>query len=291
MRLGPLLALSLAAAAPAPAPAAELLGVHPWAPGFDGAGGWSALWLDPDGAGFLMLSDRGTWLRGTLGRGPSGAIAGVTVTDRGPLLRGYGGPLARRERDAEAVAVADGAAFVAFEGDGDGLASRVDRYDDIARRPRRVEGAAAFAAMAGNKGIEALAAGPDGALYAIPEAPPEGEDAFPVHRLRDGAWDVPFAIRRDGRFLVTGADVGPDGRLYVLERAFLGLGFRSRVRSVDLAGGDLRVELETPVGRHDNLEGIAVRRGADGRRRVTMISDDNMHPLLQRTEIVEYLLD
>ena len=37
-------------------------------------------------------------------------------------------------------------------------------------------------------------------------------------------------------FLVVGADVGPDDRLYVLERDFAFFGFRSRVRSFDLAG-------------------------------------------------------
>lgn len=290
MRLGPLLAL-IAATCAAPAAAAEFLGAHVWRPGFAGAGGYSALWLDPDGPGFVTLSDRGTWLRGTLSRGPSGALEGVTVTDRGPLLRGYGGPLRGRERDAESIAFAQGAFWVSFEGDGGLGLGRIDRYDDIARRPKRLRGDPDFRRMGENKGIEALAADADGTLYAIPEEPPDGDGPFPVYRWRDGVWDRPFTLPREGRFLVSGADIGPDGRLYVLERDFVGLGFRTRVRSVDPSGGDARVELETPVGRHDNLEGIAVRRDAQGRIRVTMISDDNMHPLVQRTEIVEYLLD
>lgn len=292
MRLGPVLAL-IAAASVVPVAAAEFLGAHVWRPGFAGAGGYSALWLDPDGTGFVTLSDRGTWIRGVLSRGPSGAgaVTGVTVTDRGPLLRAYGGPLRPGERDAESIAQAGGAFWVAFEGEGPRGLGRVDRYDDLALPPKKLRSDPDFRRFGDNAGLEALAADADGTLYAIPEEPPGGAGAFPVYRWRSGVWDRPFTVRREGRFLVSGADVGPDGRLYVLERDFLGLGFRTRVRSVDLSGGDERLELETPVGRHDNLEGIAVRRDAAGRIRITMISDDNQHALLQRTEIVEYLLD
>ena len=69
------------------------------------------------------------------------------------------------------------------------------------------------------------------------------------------------------------------------------LGFRTRVRSFDLTGQDERLELQTGIGTHDNLEGIDVWRDAEGRMRVTMISDDNLRPLIQRTEFVDYLLD
>ncbi len=82
----------------------------------------------------------------------------------------------------------------------------------------------AFDAFARNAGFEAVAITPDGALLAIPEDVSDGGD-FPVWRFRNGVWDVPFAIPRRGAFLPVGADVGPDGRLYVLERALTGRGF------------------------------------------------------------------
>ncbi len=69
------------------------------------------------------------------------------------------------------------------------------------------------------------------------------------------------------------------------------MGFRSRVRSFDLTGGDERLELKTGIGTHDNLEGIEVWRDGGGHLRATMISDDNQLPLLQRTEFVDYRLD
>ena len=294
MRPGPVLALiasvAAASAAVSEPPGAVFLGAHVWRSGVEGEGGWSALWLDPDGAGFVALSDRGRWARGMLRRDARGAVTGVAVAERGPLLGPRGQPLRRGEADAESIAYADGAFWVGFEGKAARGEARVARYDDIAGRPSRVAPTAAFARLGDNTGLEALASDESGALWAIPEAPPAGEADFPVLRLRDGVWDRAFTLPRLGRYLVTGADIGPDGRLYVLERDFALIGFRSRVRSVDLSGGDARIELETPLGRHDNLEGIAVRRGPGDRIRVTMISDDNQHPLVQRTEIVEYLL-
>lgn len=89
-------------------------------------------------------------------------------------------------------------------------------------------------------------------------------------------------------------DFGPDGRLYLLERALRGLFFATRVRRFEIAEGARVVSeetlLETAAGTHDNLEGISVWRDGAGDIRITMISDDNFR-FLQRTEIVEYRLD
>ncbi len=288
MRLGPLLALALAAA---PAPAAEFLGAIEWRAGIEGAGGWSALWLDPAGPGFVTVSDRGIWARGTLSRDGSGAIDGVETRSHGPLRDLLGRPLDPTSTDAESIAVIGGTAYVGFEGDAVGARGRVVRYETLDGRPYVLRYHPDIFFMNRNGGLEALAADTRGALYAIPEMPVFDADVFQVYLWRDGYWDTPFAIARRGRYLVTGADIGPDGRLYVLERAFLGVGFRTRIRSFDRVGRDERVELETPLGRHDNLEGIAVRRDPSGRLRATMVSDDNFRPWMQRTEIVEYLLD
>ncbi len=77
-----------------------------------------------------------------------------------------------------------------------------------------------------------------------------------------------------GPFLIVGADIGPDGRLYMLERDFAGIGFRSRIRRFDLDGGNEETMLETGLRTHDNLEGISVWQDAQGLR-LTLISDDN----------------
>ena len=150
-----------------------------------------------------------------------------------------------------------------------------------------------FARLQTNSGLEALAIDAGGALYAIPERSGAWERPFPVFRLRDGRWDRSLSLRRDGTFLVAGADFGPDGRLYLLERDFRWLrGFATRIRRFDLGPGGFGAEallLETPFGALDNMEGISVWRDDAGRTRVTLISDDNFFAL-QRTVIVEYLL-
>ena len=265
------------------------LGSYTWVPPFRDAGGYSALWLAPDGPGFVTLSDRGAWIRGTLARDTDGVVAGITVTARGTLAPEAGRrPRDKYGRDAESIAVVGGAVYVAYEG-----RSRIMRFDDLDGVPVPLPVPSAFRTFDGNAGIEALAADADaeGRLYAIPEASGDLRRPFPVFRFADGAWTVPFTLPRRGGFLVSGADVGPDGRLYVLEREFALIGFRTRIRSLTLEGRDERTEFESALGQHDNLEGIDVWRDATGRLRVTMISDDNQRPRFQRTEFVDYLLD
>ncbi|WP_298428903.1 esterase-like activity of phytase family protein [uncultured Jannaschia sp.] len=282
MRLRTLCALALIAG---PASAADYLGSHTWRPEWHGAGGFSALWLDADGAGFVVLSDRGAWVRGRLSRDAAGAVAGVAVDDRGPLLRSTGDDLRGLERDAEGIARAGDAFYVSYEG-----VHRVMRHSDIAGAPERFEQPDAFEGLQDNSGLEALAADAEGRLYAIPERSGALDRPFPVWRFDAAGWAVAFDLPRDGRYLVAGADVGPDGRLYVLERDFALIGFRSRVRSFDLDGGDARTEIESGLAAHDNLEGISVWRDATDRLRVTLISDDNLRAV-QRTEFVDYVLD
>ena len=70
------------------------------------------------------------------------------------------------------------------------------------------------------------------------------------------------------------------------------LGFAARLRSYALGAEaltDMRLEMQSPPGRHDNLEGLSVWRDAQGRIVATMVSDDNFIRF-QRTEIVEYRL-
>ena len=134
--------------------------------------------------------------------------------------------------------------------------------------------------------MEALAVDGRGNLYALPERFRYGPDS-PLYRYNGSGWRLLARIPRTDGYLPVGADFGPDGQFYLLDRAFTGLGFRSRVRRFDPADWSGETLLETNTGRHDNLEGLAVWRDAGGAIRLTMISDDNFR-FFQRTEIVEY---
>lgn len=261
------------------------MGTWVWHGQGDAFGGWSGLELDDDGAGFTALSDRGGWTAGRLERGSDGRIVGVTA---GPIRSLASAPGARGH-DSEGLAIApDGTAYVSFEGD-----ARVQRYTALDKPGEVLPIPREFRGMQRNASLEALAVDAQGALYTLPERSGALDRPFPVYRFRGGRWDQPFTISRRGDFLAVGADIGPDGRFYLLERQFHGIGgFASRVRSfalTDDALTDERTEMESAAGEHDNLEGIAVWRDGDGAIRLTMIADDNFF-LFQRTELVEYRL-
>lgn len=272
-----------------PNPPPGFLDAYPWQMSDDRFGGFSGLEIANNGLDFVALSDRGGFTRGRIARDAEGRIVSVQAEPVRLLLDNGDQPLKPQRADSEGLALAeDGTAYVSFEG-----AARVLRYRDIAGSAENLPVAAAFRTLQPNSALEALAIGPDGALYSLPERSGRSDNPFPLYRLRGDTWDEPFYITRKGGFLPVGADVGPDGRLYVLERDFRGLsGFASRIRRFDLnATGVVAGEtlFATPVGLHDNLEGLSIWRDARGVLVASMVSDDNFNFFL-RTEIVEYHL-
>lgn len=284
------LALILAlAAGPVRAGSAEFLQSFVWSTPDTAFGGFSGLELTENGKGFVALSDRGTLWRGTVTRDGAGQITALTTQGPVVLHDSAGKPIAGQTGDSEGLALAaDGSVFVSFEG-----LARVAHYPADGGPARKLPRPKAFAGFQTNSALEALAIAPDGTLYTLPERSGRLDLPFEIWRFRGGAWSQPFTLPRDGGFLPVGADFGPDGRLYLLERDFWGiLGFLSRVRVFRIAGDRLtggEVLLQTGAGRHDNLEGISVWRDGSGALRLTMISDDNFS-LFQSTEIVEYRL-
>lgn len=283
-----LLAFNLGAAQPQ---RAEYLGSHVWHEDDPAFGGFSGLEIAADGARFTAVSDRATLWTGRLQRDEAGRISGVTdVTGPQRLHDSTGKPLRGENADSEGLAIApDGSIHISFEG-----LHRVARYRTPDAPAERLPRPEAFKSLQRNSSLEALAIAPDGTLYTLPERSGATGQPFPVFRHRNGEWDQPFTLPRDGSWLPVGADFGPDGRLYLLERDFWGLlGFLTRVRVFDIGpdgatGGE--VLIQTSASRHDNLESIAVWRDGAGAIRLTMISDDNFR-LFQRTEFVEYRLN
>ena len=252
-------------------------------------GGFSGIDLREDGLGFVAVSDRGAILEGRLSRDAAGKVTAVHAGKIARLQDRDGNRLGSGQSDAEGLALAaDGTIYVSFEGN-----ARVLAYPGIGQPSKPLPRPEAFKAFQRNSALEALAIDPAGTLYTLPERSGTLDKPFQVYRFRAGVWSQPFSIPRDGNWLPVGADFGPDGRLYLLERDFQGIwGFLTRVQVFDVSdtaitGGE--VVLQTRAGTHDNLEGIAVWRDASGAIRLTLISDDNFF-ILQTTEIVDYRL-
>ena len=281
--------LSIAATDPAPlsGPSVDYVGTYVWSMDDETFGGFSGIEISDDGSGFTVLSDRSELRWGQIERDADGAIDGLKPSGKAHLFDSGGKWLQPGWKgDSEGLAIdAAGTLWVSFEG-----LSRVVRYDTPESLAKPLSRPPEFKSMQRNSSFEALAVMADGTLLTLPERSGQLTRPFPVWRWRNGTWDQPFSIPRSGDWLAVGADVGPDGRFYLLERDFKGLlGFRSRVRRFEIGENGLSDEavlLESYPLQYDNLEGISVWQDAQGIR-LTLISDDNFG-LLQRTELVEY---
>jgi hypothetical protein len=248
-------------------------------------GGFSALHIGETGTTFLAVSDRGGFVSGTITRDTDGQIKTIAV---GPpvAVKGYIPMEPPDSEDAEGLAVAkDGTIYLSFEQD-----HRIGQFASPSAPETILPQNDAFDTFSNNSGLEALAIDEAGALYAIPERSGKLSAPFPVYRLQNGRWDIPFAIPRTAGYLAVGADFGPDGRLYVLERKFSGISFYTRVRRVDIAAQTAETILETGFGVHGNMEGISVWRNANGETIMTLIADNNFQRILSN-EIAEYRVD
>lgn len=248
-------------------------------------GGLSGISVSAAGNAALLVSDRGALFRVALIRS-NGAIADVADATLSVLRDARGRRLSGALADAEAIAAApDGGFAISFEG----TPPRIMVYAAPGAPGRALRLPRDARALQNNSGLEALSYGPDGALYAIPERSGRLDRPFPVWRRRQGRWSRGSWPRSDD-YLVTGADVGPDGALYVVERAFTILGgFRWRLSRAALS--DWPALKPEPVaaqklGGFDNIEGVALFQAPGTGLRALLIADDNFMGL-QRSLLLE----
>ncbi len=268
-------------------------------------GGWSGLVMDAGGRRLLSVSDAGSWLTADLAYDGERPMR-VTNARLGPLLALGGGALRdKREQDAESVALFDGTLargtlLVGFE--------RVHRIGRFELRDGELQAPSGYMRlppeakrMQHNQGIEALAvlqAGPlRGSVVAFAERFTRGSG---YHTGWIWVRGEPHRIQLqdiDG-FNITDAAGLPDGGLLILERYFRWTsGVKMRIRR--LAPGEIvpgarmtgRTLLEADSSYEiDNMEGMAVHRGARGETVVSLISDDNFNGFLQRTILLQFAL-
>lgn len=242
--------------------------------------------MSDDGAHFLTVSDRGSFARATIAR-DGGKISGIVLEEADTIPLTEGRAPSDFFLDAEGLAIgSDGTIYISYEGH-----HRIWKFSDLSQYAGWTHKWNRFLGLQPNSGFEALAIDAQDRLYAIPERSGKWTRPFPVYRYDGEFWKQTLEIPRSKKFLVVGADFGPDGMLYILEREFYALrGFRSRVRRFSLteSGFDTgETLLETRFGEIGNAEGISLWTDEAGAKMLTLIADDNYSPL-QNTLLVEY---
>mgnify|MGYP003344745691 CR=1 FL=1 len=129
-------------------------------------GGWSDLYVAPDGKTLISVSDEGSWFTAGIDYDVAGNLVGLTGRAIG-LLRGLDGkPLPDKAwADSEGMApMPDGSWIVSFE-----RHHRIWRYPTLDATPTAIEPPADFEQQPNNGGVEALVALKDGSIIAISE--------------------------------------------------------------------------------------------------------------------------
>lgn len=245
-------------------------------------GGLSGLELSADGLEAHMLSDRGFLFRAAITRDETGRVTEIDVSET-QRLRHEG---EHNHPDSEGLALgANGQIYVSSEDP-----TRLLLYRWGNKDPQYAPDLPTTRPLDDNSGLEALALTPDGAVLTLFETSDDG--VFQTYLFDKGAWRTGPALPASDGFAAVGADFDARGRLYLLERTFSLLGFRTRIRRFswpDVAQGG-EVIWTTRLGLYDNLEGIAVTETPQGMTRISLVSDDNYFSIL-RQEWVELLLD
>ena len=246
-------------------------------------GGFSGLLVSQ--GRLYAVSDKGWWLGAAL-REENGALR-LANARLAPMRDGEGDRYTKAGGDAEGLTRLGPRLAVSFERD-----HRVMFLRDTGRLGRTIQ-PRSFEQFRSNKGLEALATLPDGRMIVLAEgADNRGTPLF----LIDPAGGVTEArLPRPGSHSVTGADIGPDGRLYLVLREYsLLFGVSIRVMRYHLGAGGLPLPdsgetlaaFEAASG-IDNMEGISLDRGPNGKTRLWLISDNNFRST-QRTLLLRF---
>lgn len=243
-------------------------------------GGLSGLDIDDTGA-FVAVSDTGMLYQGHIDRDKDGKLSQARLISSHRLQDQDGVPLQGHVADAEDVKVWGDRLLISYENP-----NRVWAHDGDGAVVERLPSPPGFDELTPNFGFEAVSLLPNGEIIVLAE----NMIGPAANWIFDGKqWHSQDPLGSRLFYAVTAADVGPDGRLYVLERGFFGIGFAARVRRLDAPGAKPQTVVTLPLWRVGNAEGLAITQtGAN--MRLTIITDNNNLPLLQRSEFVEILI-
>jgi hypothetical protein len=266
-------------------------------------GGWSGLIVSADGSTMLSQSDEAHWLRAHLIYDSKGDLAGIDRAQLADMQNLGGKAMVEKEGDAEGLDSlspldTSGPVVVSFERN-----HRIWEYDlshSLDVKPSAVPAPEAIKSLESNSGLEGLTLFAPHELLAVTETPQDKNGDHPAWLITyPGRKFEQLGVVHHDPYEISDAAMGPDGNLYLLERHYFGpvRGVVIAVREIDrdevkpgarlggheIAGFTMRENI-------DNMEGLSLRRDADGHTLLTMISDDNYNHPIQRTVLLMFEL-
>jgi hypothetical protein len=266
----------------------------------DAFGGISAIHVEADGARFIAVTDRGSWLRGRI-LYRDGKPSGIADAELAPMLGADGKPLAAIGwYDAESLAELDGMLYVGFE-----RVQQIVRFDyardGLRARGEPIKQPPDFKTFVSNKSLECLASVPKGSplagsLIAVTERSLDAAGNLRSVAIK-GDSVARFGVARNEDYDVSDCTVLAPADLLLLERRYSpARGVAIRIRRVPLADikpdalVDGKTLFEADLAHQiDNMEGIAVHRTARGETVLTLVSDDNFS-VIQRNLLLQFTL-
>lgn len=261
-------------------------------------GGLSGLIISKDGKTFLAVSDKGHWVRGSLGYDGKN-LSSIDNVEIAPLLGLDGNTLPNKDwADAESlIGDLDGTVLVSFE-----HMHRVWAYDlsiqGFSARPTEVPMPTAIHESPSNASLEGLAqlGGETQSLFAITENARNANNDIRGWIERSHGFEE-IGLKAHEPYNPTDLAVLPSGDILILERRFSIVGgVGMALRKLDGATLETSSTLDAqvlaelaPPHTVDNMEGLAVRQDEDGRTLIYIVSDDNFNPL-QRTLLLMFEL-
>lgn len=267
-------------------------------------GGLSDLAVSADGSEILAISDAGRWLSANLSYDEAGNLAGMSAAEMAPMLNVAGRPVQGGARDAEGLTLerpndVHGPVVVSFE-----RRVRILRYDlgkGFSALPETVAIGDWVQPLRTNAQLEAITLLKPDTLLVFAEARIGDEDirgALEAYPGNGKPQTRRLSVIPHDPFSVTGAANAPDGGVFILERRYsliggVGMELRHVAESDVHEGarleGKVLANLSYQDANIDNMEGVAVRRGAKGETLLYMISDNNFSSL-QRTLLLMFEL-
>lgn len=261
----------------------------------------SSIRFRSDGQSFVSVLDTGNWLTGRIERDAGGRLSGLSDVSISPILIQGGRAGSKYYTDAEGLALRRGQAIVSFE-----QRHRVDVYPDpgfeTSAPLKTLDPVIPRHEFRMNAGMETLAVSPSssplkGVLVVVTEHSID-DDGNSFAAILEGPLRGVFKVARHDPYDVTDGAFLPSGDFLLLERRFSftgGLGMRiRRIRGDSIRPGavvDGEVLIDADMGYAiDNMEGLDVVIGPEGKPHLILVSDDNGN-LLQRNVMLEFRLN